>query len=567
MKTSQSALCIATLLTVSIAAVFSWTLPAAAQEAPSAAPADEISCSSNFGNPVDLYKKNLHLVAAPADEIANVQKSKPEITAGPFTGGKFAFDRVDIYLVQTKRGNEDSAEGSVSLYARASQNQKESWFKVAQDKEAGMANYDFFDLTIGDAGDDSGENADENSTAGASFAVKKLNAPIFKVSWWKHEMGVNTFAQVRKMLVLDFRTSTPKIMATLQCVNADGGGACGDYDNSAAPTTTLACNWDSTKADFLCTSTATGDYTVPITHRFYLASETDAAYAAKEGDPPTLETLGAWSAIDRSWAAKNPDIPGLGPVSYLTQYSRDDVRGTAVLFASRGRDSSEARFFVVIVDPQGPTLALEIRPQPLVDENLPVRGAAQVVSAPDLQASVVPAEIDPAEKFADDVQPSFQVKTLETLPNVSVWRVTAKQGNMHEVVWLAAGRNPTTSRFVFSAVRIASENGEYAGCGSGRSKPFAAVIERREGSLDTLLDVEPSHRYDLEGKLADSDDQGQPNVLCPTKIKLSWNNSIGFVRDETDTHCPDTRRARKLSISDAGEITARPDEGAAADSN
>jgi hypothetical protein len=474
---------------------------------------------------------------------------------------------VDIYLVQTKRGNDDSTEGSVSLYARASRNQKESWFKVAQGKEGGTANYDFFDLTIGDAGDDSGEHSDKNSAAGASFAVKKLNAPIFKVSWWKHEMGVSTFAQVRKMLLLDFRTSTPKIMAALQCVNADGGGACGDYDNGSAPTTTLACNWDSTKADFLCTSIATGDYTVPLTHRFYLASEADAAYAAKEGDPPTLETLGIWSTYDRSWAAKKPDIPGLGPVSYLTQYSRDDVRGTAVLFASRGRDSSEARFFVVIVDPQGPMLALEIRPQPLVDENPPVRGADQVVSAPDLQASVVPATIHPAEKFADDLQPSFQVKTLETLPNVSVWQVTAKQGTTHEVVWLAAGRNPTTNRFVFSAVRIASEGGDYAGCGSGRSKPFAAVIERRAGSLDTLLDVEPSHRYDLEGKLADSDDQGQPNVLCPIKIKLSWNNSIGFVRDESDTDCPDSRRARNLKISDAGEITAKPDEGTAADSN
>ena len=556
MKTLRSALF--TLLTPLF---FAWTPRAMAQDVPNADRADEISCSSNFGNPVQLDKKYLHLVPATVEEIATVQKSNPELSAGPFSGGKFAYDHVEIYLVQTKQGGDDSTESSVSLFARASRNQKESWFKVAQDKEAGMANYDFFDLTIGDAGDDSGESTDENSATGASFAVKNLNAPIFKVSWWKHETGASTFAQVRKMVLLDFRTSTPRIMAALQCVSAEGGGACGVYDNGAVPTTTLACNWDAAKADFLCTSTATGDYTVPLTHRFYLASGADVPYTAKEGDPPTLETLGNWSTYDRSWAAKKPDIPGLGPVSYLTQYSRDDVRGTAVLFASRGRDSSEARFFAVIVDPQGPTLALEIRPQPLVDENPPVRGADQVVSAPDLQASVVPAAIHPAEKFADDVQPSFQVKTLGTLPNVSVWQVTAKQGNMHEVVWLAAGRNPTTSRFVFSAVRIASENGEYAGCGSGRSKPFAAVIERREGSLDALLDVEPSHRYDLEGKLADSDDQGQPNMLCPIKIKLSWNNSIGFVRDESAADCPDTRRARNLSISDAGEITAKPDEG------
>jgi hypothetical protein len=567
MKTRRSALSRSILLTLLAALGFAWAPRAFAQDTPNAEGTDEISCSSNFGNPVQLDKKYLHLVPTTAEEVASVQDSKPALSAGPFSEGKFGYDHVEIYLAQTKEGAEDSTEGTVSVYARATRNKKESWLKVVKDKEAGMADYDFFDLTIGYAGDDSSENADENSAAGAPFAVKKLNAPIFKVSWWKHEMGVNTFAQVRKMLVLDFRTSTPKIMAALQCVSAEGGGTCGVYDNGSVPTTTLACNWDSTKADFLCTSTATGDYTVPLAHRFYLSSETDAAYAAKEGDPPTLETLGAWSTIDRSWAAKKPDIPGLGPVSYLTRYSRDDVRGTAVLFASRGRDSAEVRFFVVIVDPQGPTLALEIRPQPLVDENPPERGADQVVSAPDLQASVVPAEIHPAEKFADDAQPSFQVKTLETLPNVSVWQVTAKQGTTHEVVRLAAGRNPTTSRFVFSAVRIASEGGDYAGCGSGRSKPFAAGIERRAGSIDALLDVEPSHQYDIEGRLADSGDQGQPIAVCPIKIKLSWNNSIGFVRDASGADCPETRRARSLKVSDTGEIIAKPDEDTAADSN
>jgi hypothetical protein len=535
-------------------------LASVAQEADGAAPADEISCRSNFGNPVELDKEYMHLVPATAEEIATVQKSKPELTTGPFSGEKFAYDRVEIYLVQTKRGNDDSTEGMLSLYVRAFRNQKESWFKIAQDKEAGMVNYDFFDFTVGDAGDDSGESSDKNSDVGASFAVNTLNAPIFKVSWWKHEMGVNTFAQVRKMLILDFRTATPKIMAALQCVDADGGGACGVYDNGSAPTTTLACNWGSAKGDFLCTSTASGDYAVPLSRRFYLGSKGDAPYAAVEGGPPTLESLASWSMSDRSLAAKTPNIPGLGPVSYLAKYSRDDVRGTVVLLASRGRESAEARFFAVVVDPQGPTLALEIRPQPSVDEIPGVKGADQVYSAPDLQAFVVPAEIHPAEKFADDAQPSFQVKTLETLPNVSVWQVTAKQGTTHEVLWLAAGRNPTTNRFVFSAVRIASENGNYAGCGSGRSKPFAAAVERQAGSLDALLDVEPSHQYDVEGKLADSGDQGQPMTFCPIQVKLRWNNSLGFVREESDVDCPDTTRARDLSISDAGEITAKPED-------
>lgn len=212
----------------------------------------------------------------------------------------------------------------------------------------------------------------------------------------------------------------------------------------------------------------------------------------------------------------------------------------------------------MIVDPQGPILTLEILPQPLVDETLPVRGADQVYSAPDLQAFVIPAVIHPAEKFADDSQPSFHVKSLEALRNVLLWEITAKQGNMHEVVWLAAGRNPATNKFVFSAVRIATEFGVYAGCGRGSSTASAAAIEHKTGSLDALLDVERSHQYDLDGNLSDVGDQGESVVLCPMQIKLSWNNSIGFVREESDPTCPDSTPARHVSISDTGVITAKP---------
>ena len=125
------------------------------------------------------------------------------------------------------------------------------------------------------------------------------------------------------------------------------------------------------------------------------------------------------------------------------------------------------------------------------------------------------------------------------------------------MVWLAAGRNPATGKFVFSAVRMATEVGAYAGCGDRSTKASAATIERKAGSLDAVLDVEPAHKYDLDGKIADTGDQGEPAVLCPMQIKLSWNNSVGFIRQESDPPCPDTTRARRVIISDTGEITTK----------
>ena len=157
----------------------------------------------------------------------------------------------------------------------------------------------------------------------------------------------------------------------------------------------------------------------------------------------------------------------------LGRYAATGARETAVLLASRGSNSIEPRYFAVVVDSQGPSATTD------------------VPSAPDTRGYVIPAAINAADKFADDAAPEFQVQNLESLSHVSWWQVTAKQGTFHESVWLAAGFNSGTGRYVFGGVRMASEFATYAGCGSTRSEPFAASIERKNGALDATVDVEP----------------------------------------------------------------------------
>jgi hypothetical protein len=274
-----------------------------------------------------------------------------------------------------------------------------------------------------------------------------------------------------------------------------------------------------------------------------------------------LNAVAAWSMYN-GLPNKAPDVPGLGVVTVIGRYAPDGARETAVLLASRGNHSFEPRYFGVVVDSQGPSAAFEILPQPLVDESLTVV-TTDVPSAPDTRGYVIPAAINAADKFADDAAPSFQVQALESSPTVSLWQVTAKEGTFHEIVWLAAGFNSGTGRYVFSAVRIASEFATYASCDNTRSEPFAASIERKKGTLDAILDVEPAHEYDTDGKRADSGDQGQPTTPCPVKLRMFWNPSVGFVREETDADCPATTSARNLTISDAGVITTKPDDSQA----
>ena len=525
----------------------------------------DIYCSSNFGNAVEVDKKPLHLVPASPEEIANLRKSRPQMSSGPFRGGNSAYDGVEIYRIETKNNDNAFAEATVSIYARASKNEKEFWFKLIQDRGQ-QTGFDFFNLTPGDAGvdsgappaDASGESAADQQQAQAPhsvrLAVKGHHIPILTSTWNEHSTGASTFAEIAKAVLLDFRRSPPSVMAAFQCVAAEGGGVCGVWDNGSAPATTVACNWDDTKADFLCTSTAAGDYTVRVSRRYYLASGADAPYTAANGDPPDLSAFAAWVTHDANFASRKPDIPGLGPTTVLARYSAPDLRETAILFASRGRTSNEPRFFAVIVDPQGSTQALEIIPQPPIDEPAPL-STTEVTSTPDLHGSVIPSVINPAERFADDAQPSFLVETLEALPKVNAWRVAVKQGNAHEVLWLGAGENPSGARYVFSAVRLATEQQDYASCGSTRSKPFAAAIKRQPGSLDAVLDVEAAHQFNVEGNLEDAAGPGDSAAACPRQVKITWNPGLGFVREETDPDCPATTLPRSLSISDAGVIS------------
>jgi hypothetical protein len=272
MKTPRSALLLAAAVALAIV-IFPAAPAVSAQE--DATPFGAISCSSNFGNSVQLDKKLFHLVAAPAAEIASLQNSKPALSVEPAASGKFPYQKVDIYLAQKDLGDNDPEESDVSLYVRAVRNQKESWFTIAHDHED-SPNLEFFRRTKGDTGPESGIDKDDDPGPAISLALKNNNVPIIQVSWWRREVGASTEAAVQKILFLDFRTMHPSVLSVLQCVAAEGGGVCGVWDNGSAPTTALSCDWDASKSDFLCTSSESGDYTPPVMHQFYLAGGVDA---------------------------------------------------------------------------------------------------------------------------------------------------------------------------------------------------------------------------------------------------------------------------------------------------
>ncbi len=134
MITPRSALSLAAAAVVGASDVSRCTATSHAQE--DATPFGALSCSSNFGNPPELDKKLFSLAAATPAEIISLQKSKPALSVGPSAGGKFSYDRVDVYLAEKDLGAEDPEESAVaSLYACVRcEIKKESWFTVAHER-------------------------------------------------------------------------------------------------------------------------------------------------------------------------------------------------------------------------------------------------------------------------------------------------------------------------------------------------------------------------------------------------------------------------------------------------
>ena len=234
--TPRSALFLAAAVALAIV-MFPAASAVSAQE--DTTPFGALSCSSNFGNPAE--QKLFSLAAASPAEIVSLQKSKPALSAGPSAGGKFPYDGVDVYLAEKDLGADDPQESVVTLYVRAVRNQKESWFAIVHER-TDIPGSDFFMRTRGDTSPEDEIDRENDAGPAVSLALKNNDISIFEFSWWRREVGASTSAAVQKILLLDFRTLHPSVLAVLQCIAAGGGGVCSVYANGNAPTTLLSCD-------------------------------------------------------------------------------------------------------------------------------------------------------------------------------------------------------------------------------------------------------------------------------------------------------------------------------------
>jgi hypothetical protein len=260
---------------------------------------------------------------------------------------------------------------------------------------------------------------------------------IVRVTWVEQWMGANRAGLTRRTVLLDFRTK-PRVLLSIDCSDAGGGGACSAPDAAHFPTSELTCD-----AGLRCTIRESLDVdwaTRSATRTFDLL--TKAPFAPSRFDAVTYASGAAFAAAAPESIRQRALIAGIGAV-----YPLYEVSPGKALFAAHVREPIVGfRFF-------------------LLD-----RGTWREIPLTLLTDSLYPGEDAELERGGplsrgyslDGPQPVFSADELEVPGGKQkVIEVLVVEGIAHSLYWILFDPNGRTG-----ALRLAVDQPEWRHCGN-----------------------------------------------------------------------------------------------------
>ena len=209
-----------------------------------------------------------------------------------FTGDS-PFPYIKVFLTATvpEASVGTSSEAQLTLYAQTAESSADyhsgrntQWWKLEStagsdsDARRGSITLTFEASQI--AGCFNGGGASDCSFADVVLATPNNEVPLISVGFTKNLGGANAANWVAPRLLLDFRSSPPRVAITADCSYNEGGGACTAYDSQQMQRTNLRCDWKGDARDFLCAEESAPE---PGGHSdFYLFGDNDALLRTDE---------------------------------------------------------------------------------------------------------------------------------------------------------------------------------------------------------------------------------------------------------------------------------------------
>ena len=376
-------------------------------------------------------------------------------------------------------------------------------------------------------------------------ATPDKSQPLVILEIFAHSHGVNIGAETTTRHLIDLRRGSPQSVAALDCAEYEAVGACHAFDSQFGLRGQLSCDWVRERTDFLCTETSTTIWNWGRTgwkEMFYLLS----------GDmvwPP--EVVVPWSPREclaalrgRRETGAHTMLPRMGDTFVLW---RDGNLGL-VLLASRG-DSGHLwpKFELAAIDyaAQGYSREVEVR-------TLELDEPAQWEHVQRFDYGSPPERVSPGVLVGSPM--TFAVKPLRSDRGV-FFQVARTQDNRHSLFWV--GVDTSMEPYRAQALLLATDASEYDACRRAHVLASAAHAEWTGRKILATLDVEPRRTLDFEGggyiTAPDESDE------CSYQAELGWSFEKGWLITPKVREC-DEVTIRAISVSDQGEITAKPAE-------
>ena len=345
----------------------------------------------------------------------------------------------------------------------------------------------------------------------------KRGLPIIRVTWVERWVGATRIGFTRHTTLLDFR-GKPRVLLSIECSDAGGGGVCTAPDAAHFATETMTCD-----DDLRCTmgqSIALDWATRTATRTFDLL--TGEKLPPSRFDLVTYASGSAFGAAAPASVRQRAMIETIGTVEPISEVSPDTV-----LFAAHARDPIVGvRFFLLR---RG--MWREIAATVLQDDTYPGPDAHEAGSS-------IGPEFTPAGPHLE-----LSAVDLELPGNRKLIEVIATEGEARSIYWIMLDPNGRTG-----ALRVATNQPEWRHCGDVVYPISASSLGIPDRGLPAFVTAIGSWRS-RDGR------DGKLPRTCPLTGTIDWNPNLGWIVRLGQAPCTDpSAEPIAVGIGEGGDL-------------
>ncbi len=478
-----------------------------------------------------------------------VVDTKPPLRIKPVAGlpGRSGYERptfrfpargpllVNIYLFATLPEDGRGNTARLHIYAETTekaddpQARRAKWWEVEPTESARSSNHQSSTSLSFDSSRIAGcfEQDGQCSFADVALATPDPSVPLLVIKFGENLGGANAQNWTEASVLLDFRSETPRALATVDCAYNEGGGACTAQDSGQMLRSGLQCDWKSDAEDFLCSQTTQSDGYLD----FFLLSDRSAPLHSGE-----VATLADAIHEFRSKGAATPvKVRGIGPVSWIDEVRLNSGNKIIVL-------GSVGLFHLVAESKGALGSSTQVAAHPLiVDPN--------EIQSPSYRIEIPGWTLEEAR--------SFRARQIYKERDLTVLQVVETQSpDSRNLYWLGIQGDGADTRF--DAVELVG-GWHYASCGDSIAPENLVSVGTMVKPFSVPVRIQPSTMFsDAEESQPEwAFPNGETNTTnCVRSGSITWVNGK-FTGTMDDRECVSPEQPKYIRVDADGKITVK----------